>query len=372
MVLCVILLAACSENEIRHEPSGKTVKIGIIGPMSGDDEAWGANGMIGVQTALQLEPYLINGDKVEFVVEDDRNTPELSAAAARKLAADEEVAALMVFSGSRAALAVAEIADSLAIPILAVASTHPQVTENKWVSQLVFNDETQGIVTALYVIDELLVEDVTVFKDLHNPHSVFLADTFTEKFAESGGTVKTVILSAGGNDYEEIFSRLGESSSSFLYLPLNADQVMAVEAASRSLFSKPQIMVSDGVLSLVILKFEGDTKLLNGILAVDVYSSRQRKTGYGRRIESIFEHSFKQPTTTISALGCEGTSLMIAAMGRCGDSGDRECINDNLRGNMVFEGFFGKIRVGRNGEVERPVFINLVSDGEMENLVKIY
>ena len=372
-VLAVFLTAGCSEREeMQHEPSGKTVKVGVIAPLSGDDKAWGENGLLGAKTALQLDPYLVNGDKVEFVLEDDRNSPEFTVEAARKLAADTEVAALLVFSGSAAVLELAEITDTLSVPILAVTSTHPGVTENKWISQLVFDDEIQGLVSALYVMDELLVDRVTVFRDLKDPHSVYLAEQFTKKFTESGGTVESVIFAGEGNDFEGLPRRLELSQPSFLYLPLGPEKVMAVEAAARKLDKKPQIMVSDGVLSLIILNFKQDRKLLNGMLAVDVYSTTRSRTNYGEKATATFKKSFKEPGTTITALGCEGTSLLLEAMDKCADSTNRECVNNKLRGNYPFEGFFGKIRIKQNGKIERPVFINLVRNGAMEKLVKIY
>jgi ABC-type branched-subunit amino acid transport system substrate-binding protein len=62
-------------------PSGKIIKIGVIGASTGPQFAKGKNGLEGIRTAMAMQPLLQNGDRVELVVEVDQSKPELAVKA---------------------------------------------------------------------------------------------------------------------------------------------------------------------------------------------------------------------------------------------------------------------------------------------------
>ncbi|MGW8161851.1 MAG: ABC transporter substrate-binding protein, partial [Desulfobulbales bacterium] len=68
----IFLTCSCRQQEKQVPPSGMVVKIGVIAPMSGPDKQSGESALYGIRTALQLQPYLKNGDKVELVIVDNR------------------------------------------------------------------------------------------------------------------------------------------------------------------------------------------------------------------------------------------------------------------------------------------------------------
>ena len=90
-LLCIVILltgfiiCGCKQHqEAEISPSGKVVKIGVITPMSGQDKVSGENALLGIRTALQMRPYLTNGDKIELVIEDNKGTSEETLSALDK------------------------------------------------------------------------------------------------------------------------------------------------------------------------------------------------------------------------------------------------------------------------------------------------
>ncbi len=81
----LVALSGCSEEQQKITPSGNSIKVGVIGPMSGPDKPLGLEGLQGIKTALTMIPYLDNGDDIDLVVVDDQNEPELSVKAFKKL-----------------------------------------------------------------------------------------------------------------------------------------------------------------------------------------------------------------------------------------------------------------------------------------------
>ncbi|WP_136809016.1 ABC transporter substrate-binding protein [Desulfosediminicola flagellatus] len=376
-MLCIIILGitilqvACSEQK-QPQASGKIIKIGIVGPFSGEDKGWGINGLLGVKTALQLKPYLANGDTIKLVEADDRNTPALTFSAVQRLILQEEVSAILLFSSSTAAYTVADLAAKYKTPLIAVLASHPEVVKNDWITQVTVDDKVMGTVAALYVIDELLIDEVGVFKDSTNPHSKFLADEFERKYRAAGGRVTVITLNEKEDDYSAIAERLQRNGVEFLYLPLDAEQIISIEQAAQEIDWHPQRMVTDNLLSRMIVQFSDKLTYVQGVLATDIYSSNLPMTDYGKRVKEIFESSFDVPGTTFAGLGCEGTSLVMTAMERCEDSASRSCINTMLRSSIPLTGLFGRIRINPDGRAERPVFINIIEGTDMHSVVKIY
>ncbi|WP_419174724.1 ABC transporter substrate-binding protein [Desulfosediminicola sp.] len=365
------VFVAC-ENQQSFKVSGNTIKIGFIGPMSGSDEMWGKSGLLGSQIALQIKPYLMNGDRVELIVEDDRNSPQLAVAALRKLAVTDQVSAVLIMSDSETVLRLKEDAAVYKTPILALNATHPDITNSDYISQLTFNDSIQGTVAALYVIDELLIEHVAVFKDVSQPYSAFLADTFTHTFTEVGGTVELVEFGQGSTAHIDSLERLKDQGITFLYTPLTVEQILGIGLEIRKTSWHPKVMATDGLLSQFILQYDEQIAVVEGMLATDLYTTGVTKTAFGKEIYRIYQKDFKELGTTFTLLGSEGIALLMAAIDRCDNSSDRDCINRSLRKTNDFEGYLGKISIKENGQAERAIFINQIVNNHLMFIVKIY
>lgn len=376
ITLSVLILLNCCvlggcEGDTQPVASGDVIKVGLIGPFSGDDGQWGEDVNLGVKAALDVNPYLSNGDRVTIIIEDDQNIPQKTREAYGKLAKDEQVAAVIVFSDSKCVLGLSETVDQFKTPVLSAVSTHPEAT-NTWISQLVFDDLLQGTVAALYVIDELLIEHVGVVKDTGDPHSVALADTFSQKFREAGGQADLVSVESTLDDFAPILHRFKSSGVQFLYLPIGADQVIALERTTRKMDYDPGVMVSDGLLTTMILKFEEQLDLVNGMLATDVYSTSLSFTSYGKVVSNLFNDKFSVRGTTFAALGVESVSVLKESIDRCVKKTDRNCVNKQLRSTHNFAGVFGQIKIDKKGKAERPIFINRIDNGKLYFVVKVY
>lgn len=349
------------------------IKIGVIGPFSGEDRQFGENGMLGVEIAIDYGEEMGSGVRVELIREDDQNDPDRAAAAIEKLVTKEGVSALIVLSGSSAMLAVTELADQYQTPIISTLSTHPDITKSEWVSQLTFDDDVQGTVAALFVMDELLIERVAVAWDGTDPHSAGLAEQFIRVYQEAGGRVISVDLSSiEDNDYDQVLDRFQQNDIDFIYLPVEVGRVISFEQASNKIHYHPQVMVSDGVLSLMILNYEADLNLLNNMLATDILTSKSPRTEFGRWAGKRFSSLSDESATTIAALGLEGMNALLTAVSQCGGSNaHKECINRGLRGGNEFLGVFGPFFINHQGKAQRPVFINRIMRGKLSFLLKV-
>jgi branched-chain amino acid transport system substrate-binding protein len=72
------------------------------------------------------------------------------------------------------------------------------------------------------------------------------------------------------------------------------------------------------------------------------------------------------------ALGAEAHAILLNAINRCSDPTDRECINKQIRSTANFTGILGRITIGPNGKVQRPLVINSIQGGRSKFIVKVY
>lgn len=368
LVFCLII-QGCEPDDTRIDQVQKIVKIGVIAPLSGDDKNWGESGLLGVETAIDLARSEIGNIRFELIKKDDGNEPATAQNVFKELVVDHNVSAILMLSGSASTLGVAELADHYQTPIVSTLSTHPEATDNKWLSQIMFDDRVQGTVAALFVLDEMLIDRVGVVKNSQDPHSTFLANQFTEILREAGGEIKTIDIAV--SDLESEVRQLSEEEFEFIYLSVSADEVVEFEQMTRTIGWHPQTMVSDGILAVILLDHTKDVLVVDGMLATDVYSVGIDLTDYGKKITDNFESLFDKPATSITALSCEGTSILLKAIQSCGDEPNKTCINLVLRGGREYEGIIGPILIDENGKAERPVFINRINNRKLEYLLKV-
>lgn len=375
-VLLFLLISAGCERELEIRPSGEVIKLGVIGPFSGDEKAKGLGGTEGIKTAMQVAPLLGNGDKIELVIEDDQNQPEQTVSALKKLANEDKVSAVLLMSTSASALAVRSLADNIKIPVLAMLATHPDITlGNNYISQLVFDDTSQGTVAALFVMDELLLERAAVFTSPDSQHSTALTAEFIRKFQSVGGVVTDTVLLGEGHDYVDKLMELRDKKTDLLYLPVKARELIAIEKATREIDWNPEIMASDGLLATVINDYSKEVALLEGIYAIDFFASDDKslkRSTQTRKLAKIHRSQYRQRPTSYIALGIEAYLVLHNAMNRCQKPGDRLCINKMLRNTENYEGLVGKISILENGKAKRPLIVNTIRDASAKFVVKVH
>ncbi|MGD9228053.1 MAG: ABC transporter substrate-binding protein [Desulfobacterales bacterium] len=356
------------------QPSGKIIKIGIIGPFSGPVLAYGTEGLKGMETARQLQPYLQNGDRVELVAEDDKNDPALTVEMLKKLVEKDRVSAIMTFSSSKPVLAMAKLADNYQTPVLAAVATHPDVTkDNTFISQLGFDDDFQGIVAALFVRDDLLVDTVAVFNNPTSVYSSHLAAEFERKFKSIGGEITdTISLTEGTNDLPEVIKGVYGQKPELLYLPISVKDVVRVVREVHKLNWKPEMMGGDGLISTMLAQHKEDIDLVDGMLATDFFAHGMPLTPFGNRARKKYRENYKETGTSYAALGAEGYAILLDAINRCSDPADRDCINRQIRSTTNFTGIIGNITIGSNGKAKRPLCINSIKRGRSKFIFKVY
>ncbi len=368
------MTATACEQEAAIEPSGKTISIGIIGPMTGDDLAKGQEGIKGIKLAQHLQPYLTNGDALEFIIEDDENNPDQTVELLNWMADEKKVAAVLLLSTSASALKAGAFADSHKIPVLSLLATHTDVTKDRqYISQLAFDNSFQGQVAALFVKDDLLLDRVAVISDNDSIYSTQLAGEFIRKFTAVGGSMTgSLVVDEVSGNYAEALEKLKLQGTELLYMPIQADQVLKVIRTAKEIKWEPELMGGDGLLATVLNRHRDQVRDLDGMYATDFFSKHMPLTNYGDKARKTYDTMFNGEISSYAGLGAEAYKVLQNAMNKCTTAINRECINKNIRRTKNLTGIVGRISITGEGRGVRPLIVNAIRRGELRYVVKVY
>ena len=197
---------------------GQTVKIGMGGPMTGDNASFGIDISQGGQIAIN-DAGNVDGWKFELVAQDDGGTAEGGAAVANKFVTDPTIVAIAghIFSGATAAAI--PIYEKAGLPMLSPSATNPDLTKqgSKVFNRIAFTDSTQGQFAAQYLYNKLNVKNLAILHD-GSVYGKGLAEVVQTTFQGLGGTVTSFdAITPGEADYTAVLSKAAANKPTALY-----------------------------------------------------------------------------------------------------------------------------------------------------------
>ncbi|MES2696098.1 MAG: ABC transporter substrate-binding protein [Verrucomicrobiota bacterium] len=190
-------VAAVSTLAFASLASGATdatgpIKIGHYASLTGKDAAFGVATRKGVLLAIEEINAKggVSGRKLEYLVEDIQSKQGESATAVKKLISRDKVVAVIGANASANSLEAAPICQNAKIPMMAISSTNPAVTEKgDHIFRICFIDPFQGAVLAKFAFTSLKAKSIALLTSVNSPYSVGLSAVLRERFTALGGTV---------------------------------------------------------------------------------------------------------------------------------------------------------------------------------------
>ena len=188
------------------------VKIGVAGPMTGANAAFGEQYMKGAQAAADAINASggVNGEKIVLVKGDDACEPKQAVAVANRLVDQDKVAAVVGHFCSSSTIPASEVYDEAGVIAITPGSTNPQVTERglSAMFRMCGRDDQQGIVAADYIVDVLKGKKVVVLHD-KDTYGQGLADATKAQLEKRGVTpVLYEGLTRGEKDFSAVVTKI--------------------------------------------------------------------------------------------------------------------------------------------------------------------
>jgi branched-chain amino acid transport system substrate-binding protein len=161
IVLAALVMAGC-------QGGGEQIKIGVAGPLTGEQGKAGQDILHGVQLAVSQCNARggVLGKRVVIIAGDDRADEREAQNIAQRLS-DQGVAGVIGHYNSHCSIAASRIYNQRDIPQISPASTNPKFTEQGFdnVFRTCGRDDQQGKIAAEFAVKTLQVKKVAIFSD---------------------------------------------------------------------------------------------------------------------------------------------------------------------------------------------------------------
>jgi branched-chain amino acid transport system substrate-binding protein len=240
--------------------ASNTIKIGVAGPMTGDQSKQGNDLKNGAALAVLEwnEKGGVLGKKIELLVGDDQHDPKQAVAVANRFV-NSGVLGVVGHWNSSASIPASEVYARAPIPMITPASTNPQVTDRSYpnVFRVCGRDDQQGRVAAEYVSEELRAKRVAVLHD-KTTYGQGLADQFKNALGSRVEVVYYGGIIQGDKDFRGVLTTVaGKKPDLFFFGGIYPEGGLLVRQAKEVGLMVP-MMSGDGVIDPVFIQIAGE------------------------------------------------------------------------------------------------------------------
>lgn len=226
IVLAAVMLALCFAGCGKKESDKNTIKIGGIGPLTGDYANYGTSNNNGAKIAV--EEINANGGiagmQIDLDFQDSAADPESAVNAYGKLIDNGmDISLGATFSGETASVVAAAREDNILV-LTPTGSADVCIEGNDCAFRVCFKDSEQGILSANVIKDYGLPTDVAVFYQSDIDYSVGLYESFTAECQNKGiNIVEVQTFTLGTNtDFSTQINAIKDSGVKLVFIPIYA------------------------------------------------------------------------------------------------------------------------------------------------------
>ncbi|MEG2001036.1 MAG: ABC transporter substrate-binding protein [Evtepia sp.] len=315
-------LAACGTPEETKPADGDAaakpataaaLKMGFIGPLSGDNALYGNGAANGAKIAVE-EINAKGGMQIELNPQDDEGDNEKAVNAYNNL---KDWGAQMIVGCVTSSPCVAVSTDAFndRMFMLTPSASSPDATKGKDnIYQLCFSDPNQGKVSAKYIMDNKLAEKVAIIYDNSDPYSNGIYQTFTSAAKELGMNIvsETSFTKDTANDFSVQLAAAQKAGAELIFLPIYYTPASLIMAQAKTMQYTPKFFGCDGLDGLLTL--EGfDTKLAEGVMLLTPFAADADDAATKSFVEK-YKAAYKD---TPSQFAADGYDCVYAVYNAC-------------------------------------------------------
>lgn len=356
----VLMFSGCGEKE-------DVIKIGVAGPMTGDQAKMGTDFKNGV--ALAVEEWNAKGGvlnkKIIALIEDDQHDPKQAVSVANKLV-NAGAAGVIGHFNSSCSIPASDVYNRAGIPMISPGSTNPQFTEKgyKGVFRVCGRDDQQGKVGAEFVINKLRLKKIAVIHD-KTTYGQGLADEF-KKFV--GNDVEVVYyggITQSDKDFKTVLISIKQKKPELIYFGGIYPEAGLLVRQAKELGLNVPFMSGDGTIDPKFIEIAG-AKAAEGTYLT--FSPDAKKIPTAKKFVEDYEKKFGQ-IGPYSIYAYDAANIMLSAISAA-NSKDGKAIIEKLH-SLEFDGALGKIKFDAKGDVTvAPYIIWVTKNGKFEEFWK--
>jgi branched-chain amino acid transport system substrate-binding protein len=343
------------------------IKIGVAGPITGPNAAFGAQLKNGAEQAVEDINAAggLNGQKLQVVIGDDVSDPKQGVSIANKFAA-EGVKMVVGHFNSGVSIPSSEVYQEAGIIQITPASTNPRFTDRGlWNTfRTCGRDDQQGAVAGAYLADKFKGKKVAVVHD-KTPYGKGLADE-TQKAMEAKGLKAAMYegINPGEKDYSALVSKLKQTGADVVYFGGLHTEAGLIIRQMRDQGMQSPMMSGDGIVSAEFTSIAGPGA--EGTLMT--FSPDPRKNPNAKDAVAKFKaKNFEPEAYTLYAYAA--VQILADAAKQVGGVEPKK-MADAMKQGKPFKTVIGDISFDKKGDITRPDYVMYVwkkgADGKID------
>lgn len=361
LLLLILSLPCCSKKQ----PESKEIKIGWIGPLTGDLAYYGQ--MVKKGTDLATEEInaeaRINGSRLVVVYHDDELNPKKGVAAFLKLVSTDKVPVVIQAAGSSVMLAEAPLAEKNKVVLISPTCSNPKIRDaGDYVFRTWPSDSYQGVSLSEFIFGKMKKTKVAILY-LNNDYGTGVKDEFARKFKALGGKVcASEAFEESATDFRSQLTKVVATEPELIFLSSHYKEGALLLKQASELGIKIQIVASDACYAPEFLQLSGGAA--EGCIVANLYWNPDSNDPVVKSFIDKFMQKFGQKPEVYAAAGYDCIKVVALAIKNGGTKS--EGIKDALYQIKDYSGVTGKISFDEFGEVNKAYDLFIVRSGEFK------
>lgn len=372
VVLMLSLFAGCTKKADEN-----VIRIGVNYELSGNVAAYGQSSVAGIEFAIEEinKAGGIDGKKIKIVKVDNKSEEAEATTLTTRLMTKDKVVAVLGPATSGAFSSTIPVASQNKIPVISGSATADKVTVDdkgnvqEYAFRICFLDSAQGTAMALFAYENLEKTKAVIIKDNSSDYGKGLAENFTKKFEDLGGTIVAEEgYVKGDTDFNAILTSIKGQDFDVIFIPGYYEEAGLIIKQARQQGIDTPIIGPDGFDSPDLVKLAG-AENLNDVYFSNHYSSLDDTPIVQNFINSFKEKHGKEPDA-FNALGYDAAKFLIDGIKRAEElKGD--AIKDALEATTDFEGVTGTFSINEKHNPEKSIIVIGLKDGAQHSTVRV-
>lgn len=368
--MTVTMLAGCGGGET-EKGSSDTIKIGGIGPVTGDAAIYGEAVKNGAELAVKEinEAGGINGAQIEFNFQDDEADAEKAVNAYNTLK-DWGMQALLGTVTSAPCVAVGEVAQADNMFLLTPSGTAVECVQYDNAFRVCFSDPMQGAESAKYIADNQLATKIAVIYNSSDVYSTGIYQAFAKE-AETEGleiVAAEAFTAESKTDFSVQLQKAKDVGAELVFLPFYYSEAALVLQQAAGINYSPIFFGCDGMDG--ILDVEGfDADLANNLMFLSPFTPTSTDEAI-QKFVTDYKEAYGGTPNQFAADAYDGVYAMKAAMEKAEVTPDMSAsdICDVVKGAMTeitISGVTAKeLTWEASGEPSKAPMVVKIADGD--------
>lgn len=345
----------------------QVLKIGGMGPLTGENASYGISVRNGAQVAVDEINAAggVNGMKLELVFEDDEASPEKAKNAFSALM-DKGIHVMLGATTTDATIALGELTQKENMLQITPSGSGQDCTKYDNAFRICFTDPLQGVSMADYIYDAGKTK-VAIIYDTSNDYSKGITEAFKAEFAKKGGTVVTEqSFGTDDVDFSAQLNNVKNSGAEAIFVPAYYQKVSAILQQSKRIGIELPYFGCDG-WDGVLKQLGDDAALAEGAIFLTPFAANEESedvqkfvTAYKAKYENAVPDQF-------AADAYDGVYVIKAVLEEVGLENVNDIDNAKLIEAMTkisVKGLTGDMSFNASGEPDKAAKVVQVVNGE--------